>query len=366
VNDAATLCETLSAPIPPLREVAPLVPVELERIVARALSRDVESRFESASAMADALRAWLATCEQQPDQTDLARVLEEIAGDLADAQQELIALCLGGTDVHSTFADDEARECLPELPATLTELEPVVPAASSVPPRRAASAPWWAAAAVFATTVGFLVAFSEPALVSEVTERVALRRVDVLPIVPRAALEQTAPDRAASQESTLVLSPAAESTPGAPPPAVAPVRREGDTAGGGGVRTRRSVVSEAHGAGIALHAKPADGLDARLSERRVGVEAGAARSGHSRTPPSATAATANGETVEYGFLSLDTTPWAQVSLGDDLLGTTPLIGVRLPAGTHVLSLENPDRGIRQEYRVTVRPGETTGRRLGLD
>lgn len=68
----------------------------------------------------------------------------------------------------------------------------------------------------------------------------------------------------------------------------------------------------------------------------------------------------------FGYLRLDTIPWSKVSLGGRMLGTTPLLKQKLPAGTHVLSLNNPEAGITTTYRVTIRPGETTIRRLGLE
>jgi serine/threonine-protein kinase len=69
---------------------------------------------------------------------------------------------------------------------------------------------------------------------------------------------------------------------------------------------------------------------------------------------------------EAGFLSLDTVPWSRVSFNGRVLGTTPLLRVRMPAGTHILSLHNPEANITTTYRVTIRAGETTARRLGLE
>ncbi len=72
------------------------------------------------------------------------------------------------------------------------------------------------------------------------------------------------------------------------------------------------------------------------------------------------------DTGDTGFLSLDTVPWSRVSMGGRTLGTTPLLRVRLPAGTHLLTLHNPEAGITTTYRVTIRAGESTARRLGLE
>ena len=67
-----------------------------------------------------------------------------------------------------------------------------------------------------------------------------------------------------------------------------------------------------------------------------------------------------------GFLTLDTTPWSNVTLDGRPLGPTPLIRVSLPAGTHTLVLSNPDDGLTTQYRVTIRSGELLTRRVGLE
>lgn len=83
-------------------------------------------------------------------------------------------------------------------------------------------------------------------------------------------------------------------------------------------------------------------------------------------PMDATETSDSTSLAEAGFLTLDTVPWSQVSLNGESLGTTPILRHRLPAGAHTLLLVNPERGLRQRYRVTIRPGETTRRRVGLD
>jgi serine/threonine-protein kinase len=67
-----------------------------------------------------------------------------------------------------------------------------------------------------------------------------------------------------------------------------------------------------------------------------------------------------------GLLTLDTAPWTRVSLNGRDLGTTPLVRVRLPAGTHTLTLRNPELGVNRTVTVVVRADETTARRLDLN
>lgn len=60
-----------------------------------------------------------------------------------------------------------------------------------------------------------------------------------------------------------------------------------------------------------------------------------------------------------GKLTIDTTPWTVVYLGDRKLGMTPLQGVKLPAGKHRLRLANPKTGLSKSIVVTIRPGRVT-------
>jgi hypothetical protein len=66
-----------------------------------------------------------------------------------------------------------------------------------------------------------------------------------------------------------------------------------------------------------------------------------------------------------GFLTLDTYPWSNVSENGRRLGTTPLVRVPLAAGTHVLTLDNPDLGIHQTYEAAIGSGATLAKSLRL-
>jgi hypothetical protein len=63
--------------------------------------------------------------------------------------------------------------------------------------------------------------------------------------------------------------------------------------------------------------------------------------------------------IKNGTLRLKTSPWSIVFLGKRKLGMTPLVGVKLPAGKHKLTAVNAERGIRENFYVTIRPGKTT-------
>jgi len=61
----------------------------------------------------------------------------------------------------------------------------------------------------------------------------------------------------------------------------------------------------------------------------------------------------------FGRLQLTTRPRAWVYLGKKKLGMTPLLGVRLPAGTHQLRIVNKPRRIRRTLEVVIQPDQTT-------
>lgn len=72
------------------------------------------------------------------------------------------------------------------------------------------------------------------------------------------------------------------------------------------------------------------------------------------TPPASESVPAG----EPGFLTLVTEPKAQVFLGGQDLGKTPLFKVKLPAGQHNLKLVDATTKAHQ-VPVDIKPGETT-------
>lgn len=68
----------------------------------------------------------------------------------------------------------------------------------------------------------------------------------------------------------------------------------------------------------------------------------------------------------FGMLFLETEPWAYVSIDGAPLGShTPLLGLRLPAGTHQLELKNPVLGLQKSLKVEIRAGEDARHFLDL-
>jgi hypothetical protein len=91
----------------------------------------------------------------------------------------------------------------------------------------------------------------------------------------------------------------------------------------------------------------------------------ATKADHTHHVPPATVPPAAPAADTLGYVTFDTYPWTKVSENGASLGTTPLVHLALPAGSHTFTLDNPDQSIHQTYVLTVKAGESVTKRLGL-
>ena len=68
--------------------------------------------------------------------------------------------------------------------------------------------------------------------------------------------------------------------------------------------------------------------------------------------------------VRTGTLDVNAIPWAEVRVGNKPLGTTPLLGISLPAGRHLVVFTHPDMREPLRKNVVIHPQQTT--RLVVD
>ena len=66
-----------------------------------------------------------------------------------------------------------------------------------------------------------------------------------------------------------------------------------------------------------------------------------------------------------GVLRINTRPWSAIRVDGVAVGNTPQMNIKVSAGTHTITLENPQFGVKQKLTVTVRPGETVTRVVTL-
>lgn len=100
-----TLQEVMSAPIPKLRSMGANVPAAIDDVVARALSRDLETRYATAKEFAEALegaakggKGHLGSAE------DVARIVDVVFGERMAIRHEQLRRAVGGAEIDGLLA----------------------------------------------------------------------------------------------------------------------------------------------------------------------------------------------------------------------------------------------------------------------
>jgi serine/threonine protein kinase len=315
-SDLATLNAVIEGPIERPSRSRKGVPPLLDDIVIRALTREVNERYQTAGEMADDLSAFLVNQGYVRSERRLADFISGLFGE----QRKMGKLRVAQASLAEADADVQTTpSVLKNLPKDLSPLRgrdtgqgPAIPpdylrdnetapatvAETKPQPKRAKP---WLVAVVAGGVMGlaavaayvFLRTPSSPASLQTLGGPVALYAPPpaALPLPPSAPSPAPAP------------APGAPNTEVAPPPAA-----------------------------------PA---------------------------PVAATAPQQKKAVARGKLTLDTSPWAEVFLNGRKLGDTPLINVSLPAGRYTLTLVNDSRNIHSAIEVVVEPGKTTVKKLSL-
>jgi hypothetical protein len=109
----------------------------------------------------------------------------------------------------------------------------------------------------------------------------------------------------------------------------------------------------------------------RMDERTLELEGGE-RTELSVTLERERTAPTTGTHVEHptgasgpGHITINATPWCNVSIDGHAVGETPIVEHALPSGSHSITCTNPETHGTRTVRVDVRPGETTRTRITL-
>jgi serine/threonine-protein kinase len=337
-TDAATLGLTLQGRIPSAASRRPGIPEALETVLIRALQREPALRYQTAAAMQKDLESWLAHAGFSRDARAIGGRMKELFASEIIEQQRLVSALMARSD------------CTPPAPASNRSPSSTSALYLKVPGAGATSADLTrindqmeelgkrhrrAFRSLFALIGVFL-------LLACLTLFLTMTRVggNSLRTVPNsaAATPRIAPtpqprgDRAApfeTQSHVQALEPTAA-------PAVQP-----ESSGAKAVRPLPS---------------------ARTGKAPIAV----ATTAFAPTTTTAPTSTKPKVAPSFGYLTIDTSPWSQVSVGGKILGQTPLIGVKLPSGSQVLSLKNLELGIETSYPITIESGKTTVRRIGIE
>ncbi|MCI0669648.1 MAG: protein kinase [Myxococcaceae bacterium] len=308
-NELAILKAVLDGTCPKVSELRPDVPPELEVIVARAMARQVEERYQSAAELA----------------ADLDEYLLGFTTTTVNAEMRAWMRALVGEERL------RSRSQLPRLSA----LHPAMPRLSDASASGATPAPGAKPRRLGAPTPPLLMPLEEA--LEEVTEYESR----VLPWSTRRKRGALA----SGVGALLLLTAVALWVTGILPGALLP-----------GAEDSASVV-----AGDARKESPA--LDAQ--GHILLVERKAALLPITEDAPDWSRRSEARRRAPTGRLTLDTVPWTDVFLGNRRLGETPLVEAVLPAGRHTLRLVNEQQGIKTTLKVEVREGRLTVKRVEL-
>ena len=327
-TDAATLGLTLRGAVPSIRSRRPDLPEALETVLARALQRDPGLRYQSAAAMRKDLENWLARTGHTREAAPVASLMQSLFAHEITEQQRLVSVLMARSDCTppmpiSSRAPSSTSALIVSSPsaATSADLTRINEQVAALGQRhRRTVRGMWAMLLVFglvAACVAYLV-------------------------VGKFSAAQ--PKQAASGAlSTATVTP----TP-------APVLKVAGSPAGDELDAKPAAFAK--GAAKPASARPV--ANALVVAKAATAPASAAAPALASSKPDAA--------PSFGFLTIETSPWSLVSVGGRFLGQTPLVNVRLPSGSQILSLKNPEPGIETSYAVSIEAGKTTVRRIGIE
>lgn len=352
---ANTLHKLMNEPIPRLSQVLPDVDADLDTIVARALEKDPEQRWQSASEMRDALEQWLAARPRPARQEDVARRMASLFGEVREEvqrqiQKHMAAITLAANTQELQVLTAESLKRMEQSGANVSGQllrlgasgsgsgvvatyggrsgspsgYPSVPSAampvlmpSSMPP-----APKSNSALVIVLAIGFFALAG--LLIVVLGLRVPKGDVRAFGGAPSASVAPPAAAPPNAQDLPPPL-PSASAITQATPTSVAP-----------------PVVKTAH-----------TSVTPRATSRATPTP----KSTASPPPPP----------EDPGFVTVSAYPWAKVTEGARVIcPITPCNKVTMSPGSHTLTFENGEApGQKQTVTVQVKSGETSTKNVGF-
>lgn len=329
-NEAATLRATLRAEVPRLSTLRAGIPVVLERIVERSLQRHASLRYADAAEMKSELLRYLRSLPQVPDVLSIATHMKATFGREIDQQKELLS--------HI----DESVQC-PEVRTVARRPDILIYPSTEVSSTRTYDSS--------ATEVGVENA-SGNVKFNRRTQRLGVVFIAIIALTTIVAAgflgvgERLFANEERKPSATSLNAPKNLAGFDRTVEASTPRSEEKHTNERGGSSVLSGTTSEAS----RNQSKP----QRRVAMKRAETVASSKGEAVLFPPPSGT-----------GFLTLDTTPWSTVNFLGVSIGQTPIIGAKLPVGTHQLVLRNPEVGIETAFWITIVEGKTTTKRIGL-
>lgn len=334
-SDAETLLRVTSGQFTPLREVAPEVPPGLAHIVERLIHRDREQRFATADACIDALAAFaprLTSFRQLGEMAKAARPHETLAGvdiEALDALDNADA-ALSGTLLQTQALPGNTlppRVAPPPLPMPESYVAPVTRSQTTLPTVHRNA--WIALGVSFTLLLIVGVAWATRLTQQQRRETSTLAVLD-----PRRPIELQ------PNAPPTVNTPTLQPTP--PVPAQHPVPGAGSS--------NIELIPLAGANDPPPQPQPQQPM--RTEPLESPNSARAARSSSSGPKPDAT-------------LDVGVVPWGKIWIDNKLYGWTPLRGIKLHPGRHLIGA-GVDSTQQVRKHINLKPGEQAVLTLQLD
>jgi hypothetical protein len=414
----------MSDPIPRVRDIQAAVSPELEAIAQKALQRDASKRFKTAGEMGAAIREHLRRMGAAAGVQEIANFAHEVFGDRARTKRRLLdeIKAQRADEISLGVLKPETEESLPsrsqvedsdsldeeptpvsrpgdideEMPthkmkSPMKRASPSAPVSDTlVPPPPGGKAAGESVQTVTVKKVPIFVWVVIPALLAFVI--VALfwkfggKPTPAEP--PPPPPQQPAVDAGTPKKKPPKKKPPKKVSPKKTPPPKAAVEPVEPDSTPGSRPSLLAIRSRPSGCRVEI-----DGVEVfgQTPIERVAVEPDAEHvvtvlcQGHSGESKRVTSLPGEWITLDFappvdakpeepappkpkiktGTLRLDTVPWSEVFYKKRKLGMTPLLGVKLPVGTHKLRAVNSGRGLEKIIKVTIKAGQTTTLKVSL-
>ncbi len=338
-NAVASLMRLLNEKVPRVSSVISTIDPELDDIVAKALARQPGDRFQTALEMRTAIEGYIARTSRLREE-DVALWMRTVFAVEHAAEAERNMHVMGSPGRRSSHPNPPPQLDTPSFQPARTDDGLAVPSrallSTAAPPRprqqRVVLACFLGGAAIGLAALGLARTTGNRIGILENGNRAGAAMSPQALVSPPALVPSTLPLATNVHVGAPAVAPATPATPAAaaalpPSPLV-------------------EVAAEA--------TKPARPPAAAKGWRRARRVAAAP----APSKPVATAAPAG-----VGYLTLDTYPWTRVSIAGKFVGSTPLVKLALPAGSYVLSLDNPEQNVHQTVTVTVPKGDVVSKRF---
>jgi serine/threonine-protein kinase len=362
-SDAATLNLTLKAVVVPARARRLDVPVELDTLLMRALQREPELRYSTASMMSQQLQSWL---DRQPTgeiQSLSATMRELFSADIAEQRTRVTASMAQVSSGHDVGEPSSVSGVV--VPNSgMMSAEHLTLMTNHIEQLRRQNRLFARSLAASGVAVAVSVAVLGYWGATRGTGNEAAANGAALTVAPSSVSARDFVVKAGNSTSHGELNGVVSSGSATEPSVPAEVPK---------IQTptiQNSVSHHTHAGlpvprpALAPQVVPVLAPESRhpANSRRT-----AGKGDNGEIPDTAPKGSSDSaEAAAFGLLTIDTTPWAFVSVAGKEIGQTPLVRMKLPVGTQTLTLTNPELGIRTHYSVNIVSSKITVRRIGIE